>query len=194
MARADKERPVADRADGDRVFQDRAAGDRAVGDCAVIEAGGTGDPTPGPPNPRQATLLVSLLRERRLARSSPQGSPEWAAAMAGAEELQQELDGLEAGGEDDASALVGEGTTLLHIGPLVLADGQRVEGTVAGPAESVDDVRRAASVLAHSVATRQAFLTDLERLTAEHGYALETSEGEWDVVLFYVYDSREHAG
>lgn len=156
----------------------------------MIKAGrnGTGEPIAGLPNPRQASLLVSLLRERRLARASPRGSPEWAAAMAGTEELQLELDGLGSGREDDAISPADEGTTLLHVGPLMLADGQRIEGTVAGPAGSADDVRRAVSVLAQHAVTRQAFLRDLERLTAAHGYALETSVGEWDVVLFYAYE------
>jgi hypothetical protein len=140
------------------------------------------------PNARRASLLVSLLRERQLSLASPQGSPEWAAAMAGIEELQQEIAALESGRDDVDAAQPGEGTTLLHVGPLTLADGHRVEGTVAGSAGSVDDVRRAASVLAQHAATRQAFLRDLERLTAEHGYALETSVGEWDVVLFYAYE------
>lgn len=143
------------------------------------------------PNARRASLLVSLLRERRLARASPEGSPEWAAAMAGIEELQQELDQPESGPEDDVSP-VREGTTLLHVGPLTLEDGHRIEGTVAGSAASADDVRRAVSVLAQHAATRQAFLRDLEHLTSEHGYALETSEGEWDVALFYAYGAQEH--
>jgi hypothetical protein len=144
------------------------------------------------PNARRARLLVDLLRERRLARASPQGSPEWAAAMAGIEELEHELDAPESGRED-AAAPPGEGTTLLHVGPLTLEDGQRVEGTVAGSAGSADEVRRAVSALAQHAATRQAFLRDLERLAAASGYALESSEGEWDVVLFYAYDAREHA-
>ncbi len=162
----------------------------------MIKAGrdGTGHPTSGLPNPRQASLLVALLRERRRARSSPRGSPEWAAAMAGTEELQLELDGLASRMENEAISPAGEGTTFLHVGPLTLADGQRIEGTVAGPAGSADDVRRSVSLRAQQAATRQAFLIDLERLTAEHGYALETSGGEWDVALFYAYDSREHGG
>jgi hypothetical protein len=146
------------------------------------------------PNARRARLLVSLLRERRLARDSPQGSPEWAAAMAGIEELQRELNAPQSeGGNDVDVSGPGGGTTLLHVGPLTLEDGQRVEGTVAGAAGSGDDVRRAVSVLAQHAATRQAFLRDLERLAADSGYALETSGGEWDVVLFYAYDAREHA-
>jgi len=141
------------------------------------------------PNARRASLLVSLLRERQLALASPEGSPEWAAAMAGIEELQQELDTSEARRDGAVDvALPSAETTLLHVGPLTLADGDRVEGTVAGSAGSADDVRRAVSVLAQHAVTRQAFLRDLERLTAAHGYALETSVGEWDVVLFYAYE------
>jgi hypothetical protein len=60
-------------------------------------------------------------------------------------------------------------------------------------AGSADDLRRAMPVPAQHAATRQACLRDLERLAAESGYALETTEGEWDVVLFYAYDAREEA-
>lgn len=142
------------------------------------------------PTDERARLLAALEHARRRTVTAASGSPEWEAAVAGAEALERELDAIAAPSAQPATRRSG-GTTILFLGPLALADHRMVQGTIAGRADPAEAMRTEARELAGRVTTRREFLHELERAAARRGFAIETEAGDLGVVAFYAWDKNE---
>lgn len=136
-------------------------------------------------------LHASLARDRRRAAGALAGSPEWDAALAGVEAIEQELERLESPrGSNDIRFEGARGARLLPVGPLSLADLCTVRGTISGGGAAAEAVRSDAITLASRAAGRREFLRELERLMTRAGFVVEAGVGDWDVITFYAWDAR----
>ncbi len=117
------------------------------------------------------------------------GSPEWEAAVAGVEELETQLDVLEASGRGIAPT-GNAGHAVLAFGPTRLADQQIVQGTFAGAGDALTSFCDEVSLLAERAAGRREFVRELETLATMRGFVLESNGGAWGAYVFYAWDRQ----
>jgi len=131
-------------------------------------------------------VLRTRLRDgrKRLDAATP-GSPEWAAASAATDALEQQLDALR------PLPSVGGAHLVSRLGPMVLEDGCVVHGMVAATGPDGEALRLDISGIPDRVHSRREFVEVLEALAHQVEFILEITGDELEL-SFYAWDPESH--
>ena len=130
-------------------------------------------------------LLAALEHARRRTERAAPGSPEWDAASGEVEALDRELAALD--GRPSAPGASGQrDTSVMHVGPVALADGRIVHGTLAGREPLTEALRREVAALVGDAGGHAEFWRRLELLAADRGWVVERGEAS-GISTFYMW-------
>lgn len=136
-------------------------------------------------NEPKAQLEARLVRGNRRVASATPGSPEWDAAMANIDDLEQRLHALR-----PIPSLVGD-HVLSRLGPMVLEDDCLVHGIIAAPGPSGEALRVEISEIPDRVHSRDEFVAALEALAEGTDFVIEVDGHDLELT-FYAWDRELH--